>query len=243
MFSLTEQDITIKVEEIEKEVKKEKFVALGLIGEKIKIFSFDRTGNLTFLGEPEKSYKIIHISHETVIWQKIIDELESLVNDPKTKEKDLQDFFEKYPDFILNDKYRRAHPKIVLEKENRKLLTPDFILEPFDQSRLCDLLELKLPSAKVYVLKKNRPHFSAGILEACAQLREYSNFFEEEENRKKVFEKHGLSAYKPNIFVIIGRTGKIDPLVRRRIERDFQYPFTVYTYNDIINRMKTKIKK
>jgi DNA-directed RNA polymerase alpha subunit len=35
-------------------------------------------------------------------------------------------------------------------------------------------------------LKENRERFSASVLEACAQLREYSAYFDEEQNRRTI---------------------------------------------------------
>ena len=131
------------------------------------------------------------------------------MNDPNAKEQDFQDFFERNPDFILNDEYKKAHPHIVLTKDEGESLIPDFVLEPVDQNSLCDLLELKLPTVPIFVLQKRRMRFSAAVLEACAQLREYSNFFEEEKYRKIINERYGLLTYRPKMFVIIGRRGVI----------------------------------
>jgi len=105
---------------------------------------------------------------------------------------------------------------------------------------LSDLLELKLPSAPVFVLKKRRMRFSAAVFEACAQLREYSAFFDEERNRRVVQERYGILAYRPKMIVIIGRQGSVDPIAVRRIEQDLPNLY-LRTYDDVINRMKTKV--
>ena len=73
-------------------------------------------------------------------------------------------------------------------------------------------------------------HYSAAVIEACAQLRMYGEFFDEEKNRIAFQNTHpGLRAYKPKMFVIIGRQGKIDPFIRRRIESDLPN-ITLHTY-------------
>lgn len=174
--------------------------------------------------------------------EEAIAELEWLVNNPKAKEKDFQRFFAKNKDFILNDEYKDAHSHIVLTNAGGDEMVPDFVLEPVDQGQLCDLLELKLPTARVFTLKKNRKRYTAAVHEACAQLREYGRFFEEERNRKAVLEKYGLRAYKPKMFVIIGRRSTIDPLDQRSIQ-SAEANLHLRTHDDILNRMKWRAEK
>lgn len=169
-----------------------------------------------------------------------VEELESLVNDPNAKEKDFQDFFERYPDFILNDEYKKAHSHIVLATDDGESFIPDFVLEPIDQSSLCDLLELKLPSAQIFVLQQRRMRFTAAVLEACTQLREYNMFFDEEKNRRKTHDEYGLLAFKPRMFVIIGRRGDVSPLDIRKMETDVPN-LKLRTYDDVIARIKAKV--
>ena len=124
----------------------QELVALALFGKTVKLVSLTPDGNYHFLDEGQNLHNIIYIApSETLALQTSIEELESLINDPQAKEKDFQTFFERNPDFILNDEYKKAHPHIVLMKEDGDSLVPDFVLEPIDQNALSDLLELKLP--------------------------------------------------------------------------------------------------
>ena len=220
-------------------------IAIGLFGDKLHLLELkidDEGYKYTYLNELN-TYGGFHlVDTNFLVLRDAVEELEELINSDSTREEDLQDFFERYPDFILNDNYKRAHPKIVLENRESQKLIPDFILEPYDEKRLCDVLELKHPFSKVYIMKKNRPRFSAAVTDAIAQLREYREFFEDEENRQIVLDKHGLHAFRPRLFVIIGRRGQIAPITRRRIEGDFSN-FEIFTYDDIIIRMKEKLKK
>jgi len=220
--------------------REEDMVALGLYGNTIKLVSLTPDGECYFIDKDQNLHNILYVApSETLALQLAIEELESLVNDPKSKEIDFQDFFERNPDFILNDEYKKAHAQIVLTRNDGSTLVPDFILEPIERSALCDLLELKLPSAQVFVLKESRMRFSAAVLETCAQLREYALFFDEERNRRIVAERHGLTAYKPRMFVIIGRRGSVSPIQRRKIEGDTP-GLQLRTYDEIMNRMKTR---
>lgn len=223
------------------ELPEQEFVAFALIGNKIKLASLSPDGNYKFLDSEQNIHIILYItSSETMALQIAIEELESLVNDPEAKENDFQDFFERNPGFILNDEYKCAHSHIVLSRDEGDSLIPDFVLEPVDQDSLCDLLELKLPSAQTFILKKRRLWFSAAVLEACAQLREYSMFFDEEKNRQKVYEKYGILAYRPKMFVIIGRRGDVDPIDIRKMQTDVPN-INLRTFDEIIDRMKSKI--
>jgi cold shock CspA family protein len=222
-------------------VVEEELIAFGLFGNKIKLVSLTKDGTYRFLDDFEKLHNIVYVaSSERSALQAAVHELEEMVNDPKAKEKDFQAFFVRNPDFILTDGYKKPHPHIMLTRDDGETLIPDFVLEPVSDSDLADLLELKLPSAPIYVIKKNRPRFSAAVAEACAQLREYSAFFDEEKNRRAIQKNHGLFCYKPKMFVIIGRKGNVNPLEVRRIHSDMPNMY-LRTYDDILCRMKFRL--
>jgi hypothetical protein len=241
--TLEDKEDKLDERRIEGNLDDQRFIAIANINGKNRLVVLTRDGHYQFLDELSNLHKIIYVvSSETLALQSAVEELESLMNDLNAKEKDFQDFFERHRDFIHNDEYKDAHPHIVLSSNEDKQLIPDFVLEPVDSSSLCDILELKLPSVKVFVLKKNRMHFSAAVTEACAQLRMYAEFFDEEKNRVAFQNTYpGLRAYKPKMFVIIGRQGKIDPLIRRGIESDLPN-ITLRTYDEILNRAKWKIE-
>jgi CheY-like chemotaxis protein len=219
----------------------QELIAIALFDNTIKLVSLTPDGNYYFLDEEQNLHKIVYVvSSETSALQRAIEELESLINNPKSKENEFQDFFERNPDFILNDDYKAAHPHLVLTKDDGGALIPDFVLEPIDQNALCDLLELKLPSAQVFVLKKSRKRFSSAVLEACAQLREYNIFFDEAKNREAIKERYGLFSYKPKMFVIIGRRGTVNPIDARNIQGDIPN-LHLRNYDDIVNRMKARL--
>lgn len=234
------RDLDRKPKEEEPIKAEDAFVALALFGDKIKAVEFLPDGSYRFLDDKQNAHDVIYIvSRERLALGEAIDELEYLINSPAVKELDFQRFFERRPDFILNDDYKKAHGHIVLAREDGGSLIPDFVLEPANGS-LSDLLELKLPSVEVFTLKKNRCRFSAAVFEACAQLREYSKFFEEAHYRKLVQEKFGLLLYRPRMFVILGRRGDVDPLQLRAIQSDLPQ-LDVKTYDDVIERMKRKL--
>ena len=220
------------------------FIALALASGKIRLVSLSEDGKYKFLDEEKNLHSILYLGlSETLFLQTAVEELEFLINDVKAKEKDFQNFFERNPDFILNDEYKQAHPHVVLTRDAGEYLVPDFVLEPIDQTSMCDLLELKLPSAEVFVLKKSRMRYAAAVHEAAAQLREYSRFFDEEHNRNSFQKAYpGLKAFRPRMFVIIGRRGQEEPLVKRAIQTDHPDLF-LRTYDEVLERMKWKLEK
>jgi len=229
---------TVEYESVTQEV-----VAFALFGDKIKLVSLSADGQYKFLDEEQNVHKILYVAtSETLTLQILIEELESLVNDKSAREQDFQDFFERNPSFIINDDYKKAHPHVLLTRSDGESLIPDFVLEPADENSLSDLLELKTPLAPVFILKKARMRYSAAVLEACAQLREYSSFFDEPENRRVIQDKYGLLAYRPKMFVVIGRKGTLDPLAVRRVEHELPNLY-LRTYDDIINRMKSRLAR
>lgn len=222
----------------------DKLIALAVMAGKIKLVSVSRDGVYRFLDDDFNLHNIVYLAvSELFSLQTAIEELEDLVNSPKAMESDFQNFFEKNQDFIVNDGYRRAHSHVILSKETGEWLIPDFVLEPVEQGSLCDILELKLPTADIFVLKNNRARYSAAVFEAAAQLREYSRFFDEERNRDRFNRAYpSLRAFKPRMFVIIGRSGKVTQFQRREIESDFPN-LTLRTYDQLVARMKWKFDR
>jgi len=224
------------------EAPPQQVVALGLFGNDIRLVGLAPDGTFHFLDPSDNLHTVLYVaSSETLAVESAIAELEDLVNSSSAAESDFQDFFERHPDFLLNSDYVAAHPHVVLTAEGQETMVPDFVLEPLDRSALCDLLELKLPSAPVFVLKKRRIRFSWAVHEACAQLREYQAFFEEEKNRLAVQQKYDLLAYRPKMFVVLGRRGRVDPIVSRRIQSDL--PVCVRTYDEVVERARHRAEQ
>jgi phytoene synthase len=215
-------------------------VALAVIDSKIRLVTVAEDGQYQLLDPTSKLHKILYAwTAEVQALQAAIDELETLINNPTTKEADLQHFFEQHPTFLTSDEYKKAHPRIVLSRHDAEPLKPDFLLEPLDQRRLCDILDLKLPTAQIIVTKQRRQRFSAAVYEACAQLREYHLYFDDPKNRETIKQHYGLLAYKPRMLVIIGRLGNVDPLALRTYELDTPQ-LSVRTYDDILARIKER---
>lgn len=231
-------------EELEREQTPEPDqMAIGMFDGALRLVLVRPDGTHRFVDDSGNEHKFLYLlNKERLSLLEAVEEFEALINNPKTKEQDLQRFFERNPAFITTDEYRTAHPHLVLEPGDGGKLIPDFVLEPLNSAALCDLLELKLPSAQYFVLKKGRMRYSAAVLDACAQLREYRAFFDEPKNRESVQRKYGLRAYRPRMLVIIGRKGDYDPIQARRTEDDLP-ALSLRTYDDILERIKNRINR
>jgi hypothetical protein len=182
-------------------------------------------------------HRFLYVSSlESVRTREAVEELETLINNPKVRESELQAFFEAHQDLLIGDNYRAARPHLALERDTEGPLIPDFLLEPFDQDGLADLLELKLPSAKLIVGSPNRRRFSASVTEACAQLRTYRDYFEDPRACERFYAIHGLRLFRPRMFVLIGRRLTMDPIELRRLESEVQ----VWTYDDVLAKAKRR---
>jgi ferredoxin len=231
--------------EIERELEKidkSGEIGVGVFEGKYRLVEFNKDGSYKFLDAAQKYHNIVYIdTFETSEFKSAVEEFEFLLNNPRTKEYSYQSFFENHPDFILNDEYKKAYSHLTLECDDGPLI-PDFLLEPIEQNSLVDILELKLPTTRIYVLHKNRIRFSSAVMEAVAQLREYQLFFDERENREKIQKKYGLLAYRPKMIVIIGRRGNIDPISEKKIQSDFPQ-LILRTYDEVLLRAKNRLGK
>jgi hypothetical protein len=168
-------------------------------------------------------------------WAEQIDQFRRLVNNPRVSELELQRFLETNPGFLTGFDYQRAVPHVYLHGSPEGDLIPDFMLIPFD-SDLADVLELKHPRQRIVVQQSGHARVSACLLQAMAQLRDYEEFFDREENRERIRNQYGFTAYKPKLSVVIGtRSSMQSELLFRRVTAPHP-EVNVITYDDILAR-------
>ena len=96
---------------------------------------------------------------------------------------------------------------------------------------------LKLPRAKLVVGQSNRRRLSAALMEACAQLREYRDYFEEQANRNAIDQIYGLRFYRPKMIVVIGKRSDYLANELRKAESDVPQ-LIITTYDDVLDRAR-----
>ena len=166
--------------------------------------------------------------------------LECLINDPQVRELQIQRFLEGHPNFLRGLNYRNIYPQVVLEREGQGPLKPDFILEPFADA-FCDILDVKLPSQKVVIGRKDRATLAAGLHEVAAQLREYAAYFEQDKYRRLVQQKYGLRLYRPRLIALVGRD------MRQMSREQYRRAMTCYenlqvmTFDELLKHARKRI--
>lgn len=210
---------------------------------KIKVKKLISIGTVALDDEYQKKndkgiYRINYAIAQNEI-QDRLEELEYLINN-YSKEKDFQNFFEKYPDLLLKTfgpKYTNIHSQIVLKQEDSNIV-PDFLLERIDDG-FCDILDLKLSNHNLR--KKLRSHlsFKEIIYSVVSQLETYRNYFDDSINRNLFFEKYKLKSFRPKTIAIIGRKRDYyQDIERIKTEGLLPNHFELLTYDDVKERIR-----
>ena len=217
-------------------------LGVAFIADQLRLVAIQTNGTVRFLDPHRQTHSLLYIaSLEIQGLKSLIDELEDVINSATATEDDIQQFFERNPRFLCGDTYEAAHPHIILQRPDAGPLIPDFVLKPPNENALCDILELKLPKAKLVVGQSNRRRLSAALMEACAQLREYRDFFEEQTNRDAIEEIYGLRFYRPKMIVVIGKRSDYLANDLRKAECDVPQ-LIITTYDDVLDRAKTRMR-
>jgi hypothetical protein len=126
-------------------------------------------------------------------------------------EADFQALFELYPELIANERYRAVWPQLTLERTDGRgqTLRPDFILQPFDTDGLCDLLEIKRPSAPLSVSTRHGGRPSAELMDGVAQLHRYRIQLEDSAARFAFESRTGLHLYRPRLRLVMGISASV----------------------------------
>jgi len=203
----------------------------------VPVISDYPVGIITPRGQFAVAAPLVYVPGYNSSWLNLLDEFTALLEDPSSSEAAFQSFFERNPDALLGIDYQQviAHPVLVREQDGP--LVPDFFLQPLDRD-LCDILELKLPSEPLLVGPKDRRRMSASFSEAVAQLREYGAYFDEGRHRERIRATYGVTAYKPRLCVVIGRTPDHVAAEEYRRIMAGQTAVNVLTYDDLLLRMQ-----
>lgn len=163
--------------------------------------------------------------------------LQELLNDPRAREAQFQQFFEEHPHFFRRWDLREVHPHVVLEREEGSLI-PDFVLTDREAQRAA-IVELKLPTTIVR-RQRNRDRFAEAVMEARAQLLRYRDWFESAENRQRLVPQFGMEVFRPRLAVVIGRSADfVDAIDRQRLASD-NPDIEVVTYDDMLRYAKRR---
>ena len=163
-----------------------------------------------------------------------IAELENLLRNPKSIERDFQKFFESHSHFFRRWDYREVYTQVYLARDDQGPLIPDFILTN-PEIQEATIVELKLPKPKLIRRQQNRDRFADSVMEARSQLLEYRDWFEDKGNRKKLVSKVNMDIFRPRLAVVIGRSTDFRCAIDRQKLAASTPDIDVVTYDDIVS--------
>lgn len=167
---------------------------------------------------------------------KKISELKSLISKERVEEKEIQAFLETNPKFLsFGNKYVKFTSKVLLKRTEKPDLIPDFFLERATDG-FCDILDIKLPQKSILTGISQRRRFTADVGEAIAQVSEYREYFDDENNQKEVKGKYDLSVFKPEIMILIGQASNIKREDLIKINDRYRHA-KIITYDDILKQI------
>lgn len=155
-------------------------------------------------GHPLRRVHVQGIRPVPLIATSVIHAFERLVSADHVRELEIQAFLEQHPEFLESLGYASVLPHVCLREDGASDLVPDVLLE-LPGFRGFDILDLKLPKARLNV-RSPYLRMSVELTKAVAQLRKYQQFFDKAGNRKAFYNKYGLTAFKPELIVLIGRS-------------------------------------
>jgi DNA-binding response OmpR family regulator len=173
-----------------------------------------------------------------------VDELEDLLNDKKSTETVLHDFFERHPEFLADQGYSWYWSELTLRNETTSMeIRPDFILRPLVARIPWDwhVLDLKSPHVKLTSYDRFHRDWSSHVHHVVRQLRNYRNFFRDQRNREILSGRFGGVIPRPRLTAVIGKdyseissvADLVDDLVDVRIR----------TYDEILTFSREQIQR
>lgn len=174
-----------------------------------------------------------------------IEKFEALINDPGVKEGDLQKFFEENPHFLIATRLMQALPHVSLHDKDGKLLVPDFLLKPivaFQRDSNWEVLDLKLPQAKLLAGPSNHIRFSQDVMKAINQVKDYKDYFENPMNAQTVGALLGHALKHPKLGVLIGRMPSSGEVEALEIAQSREPGVKIVTYDEILETQKKLVE-
>ena len=225
-------------EEERERARTEEVVALTIHDGRVRLARIKPDGTYSYVDRKDQRHGLLYLrTQATELQTTLVLEFEALVNDSRTTRQDLVAFLERNPEFILGEDYRAAYSRVFLRPADPT--TPSFVLEPL-AGELCDLLQVEPPQHEIASLVNGVAMLSNVVMEAVARLRAYREYFEEERNRVRIEDEHGIQLFRPRMFVVIGRSRLLDPLSRRRLETSVG-DVSLRTWDEVLTRAKARL--
>ncbi|TGL23746.1 DUF4263 domain-containing protein, partial [Leptospira levettii] len=214
----------------------------------LELFPYD-DGNLVYHSDDSFTYFSNYIvSNPVPIYDvelhKTLNKFIELINLKDTSEPDITKYLANNPKILqIAFGIYELNPQIDLiwqyNPNHRKNLKPDFLPKKMDG--FCDIMEFKLPNLKSTPLvgSENRLEPSYEIDKAIAQVDEYDEWFEQQNNRDWLLKEKGINVHKPLRYIIMGHSKDFLPEDRQRLRSKRNTIF--FTYDEFIEAARSQL--
>jgi len=201
----------------------------------------DKEGYL-YYGPADQRGGYYTVDRDIVGIQYEVEQFEVLINNPDVSELDLQRFFVENPHFLIATRLLQPLPHVALVDRGGKVLIPDFVLKPIVASirdSNWEVLDLKLPQAKLLAGPRDHVRFSRDVVQAIAQVKDYKDYFEDPRNSDQVQLILGHRLRHPRLGVLIGRLPSSVTEVEELEKQQTREPgVRIVTYDEILETQK-----
>ena len=165
-----------------------------------------------------------------------------MINTPNVKEQDLQDFFEEYPELILEEDFEEIIPQATIVTTEGVKWKADFILKPKNQLDFCKILELKLPKENIFNKKiSSHSKYSAKLMRGIHQLKDYHEAFTNPQTCDLFQNKYSTNIFKPDLHLLIGRRPSSSQYNDyKEVQR--RYNVKIEDWDSLVDKLKRKFK-
>lgn len=190
--------------------------------------------------------RLILIAERSPIAGVAVDLFEEMLNIPTTSERDLQNFFEQHPEFLLGDAYDSywAQPSLA-SLDKKRVIRPDFVLKPVGSSQKTwdwTIIDLKAPNVALFASRRFHMSLSYHVHRLVTQLKDYADFFADSRNQEAIRQRFGGVVPKPNLVGVIGRLPG-DHVDEYAVLRSRANGVTITTYDEILELRRARVEK
>jgi CheY-like chemotaxis protein len=189
-----------------------------------------------------------------------IDELQQLIKqymdlprntlERRQWEGQLQDFFNRNPNFLFRDNYSQfwSEPRLYYPNA-KKHIKPDFVARPIISPELgknWNIVDLKLPAQEFLQQTDFHKSFVSSFQKCLTQITDYKEYFNNDnhkDNIKKVLEFHPKH---PKLTLVVGRRNKLleqQDKIYQRLDQMNYADINLITYDEVIDYQKKELER
>ena len=179
--------------------------------------------------------------------EQAVAEFEALLNSNSTKERDFQHFFQLHPEFLYQNCFIDHWAEPTLKDGNSgEVIKPDFILKSMmlpHRPWSWQVVDLKRHNVPLLSSRRFHARLSHHVHSVVAQLRDYSEYFDNPANRREVERRFGSFLAKPKLMAIIGRIPKDGALEQFSKLRSRLLDVSIVTYDEILEFRRCQVER